>query len=142
MLQEKFPAVPAGTGTRPAGVTAIAVAGFASIPLFPIEIHLQLGRALPRWKLATERSEMVICVVLAIGLWRLREWARVISEIVSFLAPIGMLPCLLRPSSHKPLLVAIGIASLTYSFWSIWYLRRLDVVHAFEVQEYRALRAN
>ena len=107
--------------------------------LIPDLIYFHFARPLPFWQLAIERFEMVLCVVLAIGLWKLREWARVISELVSFLAPLSALPALYRPSTHKAFILAIEISSLVYAFWSIWYLRRADVIHAFEMSECRAL---
>ncbi len=117
---------------RPVGVTAMAWSAFLSIPLLVLMVWFERTRPLPRWQIASERFEMLLCLVLAIGLWHLQEWARIVSEFVSFLVPLQVLPLLLTPSNHKPFSVAIATASLGYAFWSIWYLRRSDVVSAFE----------
>jgi uncharacterized membrane protein (DUF2068 family) len=73
-----------------------------------------------------------VSVVAGVGLWKLRDWARVITIIVTCLFVLGRLPSFATSLGHT------GIPSLVFTLlvvvfnsWVVWYLTRLRVKKAF-----------
>jgi hypothetical protein len=126
---------PATQGSRPVGVTAMAILGFICLPLCVLTIFKQIRTQGPEWQAASTVFNTILCGTLSFGLWRLREWARILTEVTGFLAPLGVLPLLLGPRNHSPFLLTLSFAILAYSAWTIWYLRRPEVEQAFAKAE-------
>jgi hypothetical protein len=126
---------PATQGSRPVGVTAMAILGFVYLPFGVITIFKQVRAQGPEWQVASAVFNTLLCAALSFGLWKLREWARILTEVTGFLAPLGVLPLLLGPRSHSPILLTIAFAALAYAAWPIWYLRRPEVEQAFTKAE-------
>jgi hypothetical protein len=121
--------------TRPFGVKALATIAAISLFAAPIVIRGDFSRHAPGWEVASHIFNFALCAALSIGLWRLDAWARVLAEVTSFLVPLNVLPSLLRPTNHRVLVLGSILSALMYAAWSNWYLRRPEVVRAFEGPE-------
>jgi hypothetical protein len=126
---------PTAQGSRPGGVTAMAILGFVYLPIGVITIFKEIRIHAPEWQVASTVFNTILCGTLSFGLWKLREWARILTEVTGFLAPLGVLPLLLGPRSHVPVFLTIAFAALAYAAWTIWYLRRPEVEAAFAKAE-------
>ena len=74
----------------------------------------------------------VIMFVLALGLWRLRPWARIATLVVITLALISIVVLLVALYRHlSPLWLAITAVRFVVTAWFGWYLTRPQVVAAF-----------
>jgi hypothetical protein len=124
-----------GQGTRPLGVKFLAGVAVMSLLLAPTVIRSDFRHHAVRWQIASHIFNFVLCAAFSFGLWNLREWARLLTEVTSFLTPLNVLPAFLGTSNHKPFVVAISISVLMYSAWSIWYLRQDAIVEIFEARE-------
>ena len=118
--------------TRPLGIKFLAGLAAASLLLAPTLIRSDFRHHAPRWQIASHIFNFTLCAVLSFGLWNLREWARILTEVTSFLAPLNVLPSFLGTSKHKPFVIAISISALMYAAWSIWYLRQDAIVQRFD----------
>jgi hypothetical protein len=122
-------------GIRPFGVSAIAAVGLTALLLAPLTLLYEARHGVAGWDMASHIFNFALSGALSFGLLKLREWARLLTEITSFLAPLAVLPSLIRPTSHTNLSVSLAISVLMYATWSIWYLRQERVVSAFEHSE-------
>ena len=73
---------------------------------------------------------------VGLGLWRLKNWARVLTILASILALAGCVFALVPPlfAVHGPIIVAILLVVLIIlciPVWVIWYLSRPGVKRSF-----------
>jgi hypothetical protein len=122
-------------GARPLGVKFLAALAAISLLLAPTIIRSDFRHHVPAWQMASHIFNFVLCAAFSFGLWNLREWARFLTEVTSFLAPLNVLPSLLGTSNHKAFVIAISISALMYAAWSVWYLRQDDIVKIFDARE-------
>jgi hypothetical protein len=127
--------LPSLQGFRPAGVTAMAIVDFVAVALSVLTIPREIRDHAASWQLASTLFNMLLCAALSLGLWKVKEWARLLTEITGFLAPLGVLPLFLGVNRHRPILVTIASALLIYAGWTVWYLRRPQIERAFARSE-------
>ncbi len=107
-------------GARPLGVKFLAGLGAMSMLLAPTLIRSDFTHQAAGWQIASHIFNFSLCAAFSFGLWNLREWARILAEVTSFLVPLNVLPALLGTSNHRPTVIAISISALMYAAWSIW----------------------
>jgi hypothetical protein len=118
-------------GSRPLGVTVMAILGFVSLPMLVLTIFRDVQIQAPEWRVASAVFDALLCAALSFGLWKLKEWARVLTEVIGFLAPLAVLPLVLGTGNHKPRNITLVVTVLVYEAWTIWYLRKPHVEQAF-----------
>lgn len=74
-------------GTRPLGIKFLAGLAATSLLLAPTLIRSDFKHQAPRWQIASHIFNFALCAVLSFGLWNLREWARVLTEVTSLFSP-------------------------------------------------------
>jgi hypothetical protein len=131
-MSSELPAIP---GSRPVGVTAMAIVGFVAILLGVLTISTETRIHAAPWQLASTIFNMLLCAALSLGLWKVKEWARLLTEVTEFLAPLSVLPLLLGINRHRPFIIVIVVAVLAYAAWTVWYLRRPQIERAFAKSE-------
>jgi len=119
-------------GGRPLGVKFLAGLGAMSLLLATTLIRSDFRHHAAGWQIASHVFNFSLCAAFSFGLWNLREWARLLTEVTSFLVPLNVLPSLLGTSNRKPFVIAISISALMYAAWSIWYLRQDAIIKIFE----------
>jgi hypothetical protein len=96
---------PIPQGSRPVGVTAMAILGFTYLPVGVLTISKEIRIHAPEWQVASAVFNTLLCAALWFGLWKLREWARILTEVTGFQ---GSSWCLAitsgaeEPQSHPP----------------------------------------
>jgi len=121
-------------GTRPLGVKFLVGLALVSLLLAPTIVRSDLKHHAAGWQIASHIFNFALCVALSFGLWNLKEWTRLLTEVTSFLAPLNVLPSLPGTSNHKPFVIAISISVLMYATWSVWYLRQDAIAGLFDAE--------
>jgi uncharacterized membrane protein (DUF2068 family) len=109
--------------------------GFVAILLGVLTISTETRIHAAPWQLASTIFNMLLCAALSLGLWKVKEWARLLTEVTEFLAPLSVLPLLLGINRHRPFIIVIVVAVLAYAAWTVWYLRRPQIERAFAKSE-------
>ncbi len=75
-----------------------------------------------------------IAIVIGIGLWKLRNWARIVTIILDILSILLMIPGLLGTVMNFAVVpLVFQLLILAFYAWVLWYMFRAHVKQAFGV---------
>jgi hypothetical protein len=83
-----------------------------------------------------------VYLLMGIGLWKLKNWGRILCLVLTILGAVGQLPGLLATLTHFNLLGLIWILFwLAIDVWIIMYLLKPEIKAAFQGGQVRATSA-
>lgn len=135
---------------RPTGVTIIAVLAFLGAALLVVVALFSLAGGILAPTLAASRMGalagvgaavlaifLLICaavdIVVGVGLWKLKNWARIITIVLTGIGLLGSVLSIISPFGHVFLFVFLIrrlILAAIYA-WILWYLFQPNVKQAF-----------
>jgi len=138
---------------RPTGVTVLAILNFlgaACMVIFGLLFMLGLGLAGMGAGSSGEGGAMAlllglgavagviflvfaaVAIVVGIGLWRLRNWARILTIVLAAISLLPLLPGLLMSMlSIEIFTMMFQLAFAAFYGWIIWYMLQPHVKRAF-----------